>query len=268
LVDFFGTPVFKKTITGAPLHGDEQNEYGLQAAYSLLGVSNSAFILRADVNLNDLTAQASVPGSEATDGQWWLDTQSTRWGIFQWDASPARVGGQQFVSVTPIVITQDEPEKLSGDAPATGVGRIGDYAVVVSTDVIRMYVKGLSPNGTVSWQILGNDAWRAFNPTVLALNNGVNATVGQNFVVNGTLVTVNSTVLSTVVTDINNLSIPGVTAGIVDESLALYVSGVTDSAIVDSTESKAVHLEDGTATIADIFGQPAGTPACNRFPLG
>lgn len=258
LVDFFGTPVFKKTITGAPLHGDEQNEYGLQAAYSLLGVSNSAFILRADVNLNDLTAQASVPGSEATDGQWWLDTQSTRWGIFQWDASPARVGGQRFVNVTPIVITQDEPEKLSGDAPATGVGRIGDYAVVVSTDVIRMYVKGISPNGTVSWQILGNDEWRAFNPTVLSLNNGVNATVGQNFVINGTLVTVNSTVLSTVVTDINNLSIPGVTAGIVDESLALYVSGVTDSAVVDSTESKAIHLEDGTATIADVFGQPAG----------
>ena len=258
LVDFFGTPVFKKTISGAPLHGDEQNEYGLQAAYSLLGVSNSAFILRADVNLNELTAQSSVPGSEATDGQWWLDTQSTRWGIFQWDSTPARVGGQRFVNINPIVITQDDTEKLNGDAPAAGVGRIGDYAVVASTDVVRMYVKGTAPNGAVSWQIIGSDAWRAFNPTVLALGNGVNASVNDTFYINGTLITIGSTTLSTVVTAINNLTIPGVSAGIVDESLALYVTGATDSAVVDSTDRKVIELADGTVTISALFGQPAG----------
>jgi len=36
LVDFFGTPVFKQTISGSPRNADEQNEYGLQAAYSFL----------------------------------------------------------------------------------------------------------------------------------------------------------------------------------------------------------------------------------------
>jgi hypothetical protein len=45
LIDFFGTPIFKKTIAGSPIHGDEQNEYGLQAAYSLLGVTTLRLFL-------------------------------------------------------------------------------------------------------------------------------------------------------------------------------------------------------------------------------
>ena len=54
LVDTFGSPFFEKTVSASPIHGGERNEYGLLAAYSLLGVSNSAFILRADINLNEL----------------------------------------------------------------------------------------------------------------------------------------------------------------------------------------------------------------------
>ena len=258
LIDLFGTPIFKKTIAGSPIHGDEQNEYGLQAAYSLLGVTNSAFILRADVDLNELTAQTTVPGSEATDGQWWLDTQSTRWGIFEWDASPARVGGQRFINKTPIVITQEDTEKLDGSAPASGVGRLGDYAVVTSTDVIRMYVKGIDPTGTVSWQVIGSDEWRKFYPTVLSINNGITATIGDTFFINGLEITISSLILDNVVTAINNASVPGVTASVVDDSLALFVTGQTDSAVIDSTNRKVIELGDGTADIIDIFGVAAG----------
>jgi hypothetical protein len=181
-----------------------------------------------------------VPGSEATDGQWWLDTQSTRWGIFEWDASPARVGGQRFINKTPIVITQEDTEKLDGSAPASGVGRLGDYAVVTSTDVIRMYVKGIDPTGTVSWQVIGSNEWRKFYPTVLSINNGITANVGDTFFINGLEITISSLILDNVVTAINNASVPGVTASVVDDSLALFVTGQTDSAVIDSTNRKVI----------------------------
>ena len=37
LVTTFGTPSFYTTSGGAPINGDERNEYGLMAAYSALG---------------------------------------------------------------------------------------------------------------------------------------------------------------------------------------------------------------------------------------
>jgi hypothetical protein len=39
LADTFGTPAFYTDSGSNPIHGGELNEYGLQAAYSLLGVS-------------------------------------------------------------------------------------------------------------------------------------------------------------------------------------------------------------------------------------
>ena len=40
LTDTFGTPLFYTDANNNPVHGGELNEYGLQAAYSLLGVSS------------------------------------------------------------------------------------------------------------------------------------------------------------------------------------------------------------------------------------
>ena len=146
LVDFFGTPVFKQTVSGGPRHADEQNEYGLQSAYSFLGVANSAFVVRADIDLNELTAQATVPGANPNDGQWWLDTQSTTWGIFQWDGNPATLDGQKFANKAPIIINSTDTDKLDGNTPASGVGQVGSYAVVTVSDVVRMYYKGRVSN--------------------------------------------------------------------------------------------------------------------------
>jgi hypothetical protein len=60
LVDTFGVPFFEKTASSNPIHGGERNEYGLLAAYSLLGVSNAAFIVRADVDLAQLKGSANA----------------------------------------------------------------------------------------------------------------------------------------------------------------------------------------------------------------
>ena len=155
LVDLYGAPFFEKTASSSPVHGGERNEYGLLAAYSLLGVSNSAFILRANVDLNDLEGTATEPGAAPVDGKWWLDTQTSTWGIQEWNgASAATAGGQKFISKTPIVLTDTDDAKLEGSpaAPKSSVGSVGDYAVVVKTagdDVIRVYYKSAG-NGLVA----------------------------------------------------------------------------------------------------------------------
>src|SRR6478752_4924486 len=50
LVQYYGVPTFK-TVQGTPVHGDESNKYGLFAAYQYLGISNRAYVVRADVDL-------------------------------------------------------------------------------------------------------------------------------------------------------------------------------------------------------------------------
>ena len=68
-------------------NGGELNEYGLQAAYSYLGVSNRAFVVRADVDLNELSPSASAPAANPANGTWWFDTALTKYGIFEWNGN-------------------------------------------------------------------------------------------------------------------------------------------------------------------------------------
>ena len=106
LVDTFGNPAFKTDANNNPIHAGEQNEYGLQAAYSLLGVSNRAYVVRADLDVDAINPQASAPTSDPVNGTHWLDTVNSSWGVFEWNGAPRSVtGGQTFTKKVPIVIT-------------------------------------------------------------------------------------------------------------------------------------------------------------------
>ena len=144
LVETFGDPVFKTDANNNPIHGGEQNEYGLQAAYSYLGVSNRAYVVRGGVDLDSLTASANPTTANPANGTWWLDTSTTLWGIQQWNAAAVTTtGGQTFANKTPIVIT--DSTKLVGNsatgAPKGSIGAVGDYAVRATTTIIKTYYK-------------------------------------------------------------------------------------------------------------------------------
>lgn len=49
----YGIPRFLQSVSGDALHGDARNEYGLFALNQYLGVGNRAYVVRANVNLND-----------------------------------------------------------------------------------------------------------------------------------------------------------------------------------------------------------------------
>ena len=167
LADTFGDPVFKTDANNNPIHAGEQNEYGLQAAYSLLGVSNRAFVVRADVDLNQLNPRAEAPSAEPINGTYWLDTQNTAWGIFEWNGDPrtATGAGQTFTNKVPLVIT--DPTKVSGTgAPTASVGKNGSYAIVaVDNDPDTPALSDSHPmtlwyrNSAGAWVQVGSTAW-------------------------------------------------------------------------------------------------------------
>ena len=86
LLQNFGNPVFK-TSGSTPLHGAEQNEYGLMAAYSFLGIANRAYVLRADIDLDELTASSTAPTKAPANGAYWLDTTLTSWGLKRYESN-------------------------------------------------------------------------------------------------------------------------------------------------------------------------------------
>ena len=135
LTDTFGTPIFYTDTSGNPKHGDELNEYGLQAAYSTLGVNSRAYVVRADVDLAALTPSTSVPTGMPVAGTYWVDTANSIFGINEWNSS----GRGSFTVKTPLIIDNDNTSTaatLSSDiyTPADGFGSAGDYAMVITSN--------------------------------------------------------------------------------------------------------------------------------------
>jgi hypothetical protein len=67
-VDTYGVPYFRADNTGAQLHGDARNEYGLFALNQYLSVGNRAYVVRADVDLADAPVVTLTPGSPTFTG--------------------------------------------------------------------------------------------------------------------------------------------------------------------------------------------------------
>lgn len=279
VLDFFGTPFFEKSASSSPIHGGERNEYGLLAAYSFLGVSNGAFIVRADIDLSQLESQADAPGANPSNGAWWVDTQATAWGIQEWNgASISTTGGQKFATKTPLVFTDDTSSKIApSGAPNEAEGSIGDYAVVFETvdgsgtftaskELARIYYKsaGLPVAGVAAgeWVLVGSPKWAVSHPTITGKVAG--SLVDGTFTINGTSVTVNGgESLATLVTRINTLTIAdteevrGVFAKEVNGRLYLYTNTLNDT-VGDSTASNSITVS-GLSTVLDPLGITAGT---------
>ena len=152
LTETFGDPTFYTDASGNPINGYELNEYGLQAAYSFLGIANRAFVLRANVDLADLAGSATAPTAAPTNGTYWFDIASTVPGLFEWDRA-----NQIFNTVTPIYITSvnDLVGDVSTGEPKTSIGSIGDYAINTTHVTNKTYYK-TSGN---AWVQIGSAAW-------------------------------------------------------------------------------------------------------------
>jgi hypothetical protein len=258
LGDTFGVPLFYTDSGSNPIHAGEQNEYGLQAAYSFLGVSNRAYVVRADLDLGQLSGTASAPTSPPADGTYWLDALNTLWGVFTWNQNSATTtGGQTFSNQVPLVITNSSYVDGS-NAPLSSYGAIGQFAVVATTTLLKIwYKKPTTSTVAGTWVQVGSSAWTASIPTCTGniLNANITLLSGDGFSINGTNIT-GVTTLTGLVSAINansTLTTAGITAAIVNNYLQLFSNGTasystytTGSIVLSGTSVAKVGLNQGS----------------------
>lgn len=248
LVTTYGEPTFYKNTSGTSLHGSEVNEYGLMAAYSVLGISNRAYITRADVDLGQLVTSAGRPTGSPASGTQWFDISKTLFGVQIWNAST-----QKFANVIPSVIT--DANDIDSAVPKTSYGTIGDYAIDATNTANPLFYKRLDN----TWVQVGNTAWMVSHPTIAGTETAPSLTNGHTVIINGTTITLSGTTVSALATTINTAAVTGVTAATVNNKLEIYATtAATNGQIV---------LAAGTGTILADVGLTAATYNIPKFDV-
>ena len=255
LGETFGDPLFYSDNNGNMIHGGELNEYGLQTAYSLLGVTNRVYVCRADLDLSKLQASATAPGGEPSDGAYWFDTQVSAFGLLEWNGAALTDGGQAFSSVEPVVIT--ELSQVTGTAEAPGapkesVGAVGDYAVVAISTLNTLWYK----NTAGTWVGVGSADWKESWPVVRGTEANPALTTGNSISLDGAPVTLSGTTVADLANSINGAGVAGVTAAAVDGAIEIYSSNDT------------LTIANGTGTILTATGLTAGEFATPAVAIG
>ena len=256
LVTNFGFPTFQTSSAGTPLHGNELNEYGLMAAYSALGVVNQMYVMRANIDLNELKGTAIRPIGDPANGTQWLDTTDSTWGIFEWDAV-----NQVFNNKTPIAISSvsELQPNTSPQTPNIGLGSLGSYAVVATSSFNYVFYKFIDPMLNVPvWAQVGTTEWQRAWPTVVSVPPTSTVTLSvSTFTINGFTITT-STSISSVVNAINTANaIANPTQPNVPGVYATY-SGNTVTLYADSTAMSNGVIADGLISLTEI--DPVNTP--------
>jgi hypothetical protein len=251
LSDTFGVPAFYTDAANNPIHGGEINEYGLEAAYSFLGVSNRAYVVRADLDIGQLIGTATAPTSPPADGTYWLDTANTKWGVFQWNAASATTtSGQTFTNQTVAIIT--DSTLLSSGIPLASYGSIGQYAIVATTTLLKVYLKKyLTDTAAGTWVEVGTGAWAASWPTTTGTVQNPTIVTGDSITINAQAIT-GVTTASALVTAINGnatLNTAGIKAAAINGYVNIYSTGV------------AVAISGVTATTIGITAGSYRAPA-------
>lgn len=259
LITNFGYPSFKQSSAGTPLHGNELNEYGLMAAYSALGSCNRAYIMRADIDLDQLIGTSVRPIGNPTNGTYWLDLSTTAWGIYEWNAD-----SQAFTNKLPLVITSSANYTSIGGilTPLASIGQIGTYAVIAASPSNYVFYKR-SDN---VWVQVGSPEWQQAFPTVTAATASPTITPNSQLTINTVTVTLTGSTVALAASNINSANIPGVTAAVVNNKLALYATSSAKSN--GSTADGKLTIIDGTSTPAAVMGLAVGTYACPAIEYG
>ena len=274
LGETFGDPLFYSDANNNMIHGGELNEYGLQAAYSALGVSNRVYVVRADLDTSELTASATAPGGEPLNGAYWFDTSTSNYGILQWNsAAITTAGGQSFTAQTPRVLTEttDLVGNIAGGFPKTSIGAIGDYVVDANDTMNRVYYKSAGNSGAGiaagAWVEVGGDAWKNSHATLTSAKlPATTLTLGDTLTINGSTTSpTTGTAMSDVVTGINDAAIQGISAALAPggTQIQIFVDGtaLSDGAVVDGK----IDIAAGTGSLLADLAITAGEYSSPRL---
>lgn len=194
LIQTFGNPIFK-TVQGTPVHGDELNEYGLHAAYQYLGISNRAYVMRANIDTAQLEPSVTPPMGEPINGTYWFDLSESRFGIFQSTGAPSL---DPFLKQNAVIIYRESELDIATGKPNQSIGEEGDFAVVTVEATNRVFEK----LGGV-WHHVGSTAWKFARNQLNASAAMGTLTIGNSFSLNNITFVINTTSVSDLVADVN-----------------------------------------------------------------
>jgi len=146
LTQFFGEPKFALT------EGAETSEYGLLAAYSYLGQGSQAYIVRANIDLNQLVAQDAAPTGPANGNQFWLDTDGSSYGLHKWVAASNAWVLQTVTVEVDLAASAGEIANPGTYAPDTTAGAVGKMLVAVLSDGATGFSVGYFESDGTAWQ--------------------------------------------------------------------------------------------------------------------
>ena len=269
LLSTYGVPFFYNTTAGTPINGYELNEYGLLAAYSALGVTNTAYVQRVNIDLSALTATLNRPVGAPANGTYWFDTTDSKFGLNQWNQTTSA-----FIDQTPSVITDTVYLETDTTVPLQSYGSIGNYAVVATSLTNPIYYKRSGPTTAQApgwlqdsysaddlyntWVLVGSDEWKTSWATIQGTTAPSSLPVGNTIVINNTTITIASGPNNTVqylAGQINSaLNNDGVYAANVGGSLNLYADSIAMGADLTVTGASVANsvatLTFATTTVA------------------
>ena len=141
LTQYFGNIDFRK-VSATVQQGDETNDYGLLAAYSFLGQSSAAYIVRADVDLTAMRPKTAEPTGSAANNTYWVNPTGVNWGIFESD-------GSSWTEKTPTV------EIVNSGNPTAAAGASGAYLVLITNGASTTTFTYYKSDGS-AWAALAN----------------------------------------------------------------------------------------------------------------
>ena len=259
----FGVPFFYQTTTGTPINGYELNEYGLLAAYSSLGITNRCYVQRVNVDLTELTASLVRPTGSPANGDYWLDTSTSVWGIQEYNQTTNTFTVETLITITD---TADIVDPDTDPAPLTTVGSIGNYAVVCCADNVlnAVYYK----NSSNEWVLLGSDDWKTSWPAIQGTATPTSLTAASSMFINDSEVFVPASPNNTVAglaQAINAASVLGVTAAAVSGKLYFYADS-TATNDTSTSEGGVISIETGSSAGAALLTALGITAQVYRAP--
>jgi hypothetical protein len=230
-----GNPFFWSN-QGSQLHGYELNEYGLHAAWNVLGAQDRCYVLRAPIDLSALVPTRTAPSAPAHNGTFWFDYAGSKMGVFvsNGNATP----GLAWTKVSPLLPTDADLETTN--VPKAAYGANGAFAIVTQTSDNFLYEKNAG-----AWTKVGSAAWKTAHPTKVSSIANPPAVTGS-FSINGTTIAaLTNANAAAVATAITTAAIAGISAAVV--SNAVVITNTTG----------------GNVTLANVSGTPLATLGLN-----
>ena len=232
VMDSFGIPYFEEN-NGTINQGSELNEWGLLGLYNILGITNTAYAVRADIDLAQLDYSVSSPRALAKNGTQWFDLSQSSLGLFRANGNAKPALAWDSVNVSVINESGVDEEKK----PLANMGQFGDIAIVAIEGSDYKFFECFGDK----WEEIGSENWVAQFPSFAVAGNNSLPLNGNSFSINGKAISFAESDVATI-----------------DTVVAKINSSFADGSVIASAENNKLKITrtEGVLTLTDGIGQP------------